>query len=75
MQQRRHRLRDAAEVLGDEHNDSVLLVLDRVGVLALARHYPAEAGVVLERMNGPSGRPRAEDVTEQLLLCAPHPDE
>ena len=31
-QQRRHRWRDAAEVLGDERDDGVLLVLDRVGV-------------------------------------------
>eukprot|EP00966_Prymnesium_polylepis_P288274 6658636-Prymnesium_polylepis.1 len=56
--------------------DSVLLVLDRVGVVARARRHPAEASVVLERaVRGSAAQPRAEDVTEQLLLCAPHPDE
>eukprot|EP00966_Prymnesium_polylepis_P296170 6841402-Prymnesium_polylepis.1 len=68
-QQRRPRLRDAARVLGDERNDSALLVLDRVGGVARARRHPAEDVSCLNgTVRGSAARPRAEDVTEQLLL-------
>eukprot|EP00966_Prymnesium_polylepis_P026355 607888-Prymnesium_polylepis.1 len=37
---------DTAEIIGDERDDGVLLVLDRVGVVARLRRHPAEAGGV-----------------------------
>eukprot|EP00966_Prymnesium_polylepis_P296262 6843909-Prymnesium_polylepis.1 len=56
--------------------DGILLVLDRVGVVARVRRHPVEASVVLERaIRRSAARPRAVDVTEQLLLRAPHADE
>ena len=68
-QQRRHRRRDTAEAFGDERDDGVLLVLDRVGVvLARLRRHPTEAGRVVERaVCRRAPRPRAVDVAEQLL--------
>eukprot|EP00966_Prymnesium_polylepis_P178668 4137463-Prymnesium_polylepis.1 len=75
-QQRRHRRSDTAKVLGDERDDGVLLVLDRVRVVARLRRHPAEAGGVVERaIHRRALRPRAVDVAEQLLLRAPERDE
>eukprot|EP00966_Prymnesium_polylepis_P166671 3852703-Prymnesium_polylepis.1 len=58
-------------------NDGVLLVLDRVGVVARLRRHLAEAGGVVERAvhcrRAP--RPCAVDIAEQLLLRAPERDE